>query len=48
MLESGEEDGGGKEGNEGEGVWGGTKGDVVGESEGGASVVRGGVPLEGG
>ena len=48
MLEVGEGEGGGSDGGEGEGVGGVGENDVVVEREGGASIVRGRVPLEGG
>ena len=48
MLEVGEGEEGGSDVGEGEGGGGGGDGDDVGEREGGASVVRGRVPLEGG
>ena len=47
MLEVGQEVGGGG-GVEVEGGGGVGKGDIVGEGAGGASVIRGRVPLEGG
>ena len=48
MLEVGEGERGGSDGREGEGGGGVGEVDSVGEGEGGASVVRGRVPLEGG
>ena len=48
MLEVGEGEGGGSDGEEREGGGGVGEGDVVVEREGGASIVRGRVPLEGG
>ena len=48
MLEVGEGERGGSDGREGEGGGGVGEGGNVGEGDGGASVVRGRVPLEGG
>ena len=48
VLEVGEGERGGSDGREGEGGGGVGEGGSVGEGEGGASVVRGRVPLEGG
>ena len=48
MLEVGEGEGGGSDGGEGEESGGVGEGDIVVEREGGASIVRGRVPLEGG
>ena len=48
MLEVGEGKGGGSDSGEGEGGGGVGECDVVVEREGGASIVRGRVPLEGG
>ena len=45
MLEVGQEVGGGGDAGEGEGSGGVGEGDSVGEREGGASVIRGRVPL---